>query len=78
MNALSQRNTLFKRDVARHGDALVAAGVGLQGIGLMLAERELSRDEFAALHNAVIALGAMVSGAGGELYTAATEQEGRQ
>lgn len=69
---------LFKKTVARRGDALVAAGIGLEGIGLMLAENELSGDELNALHHAVRALGAMVKSAGGDLFDKATRQEAGQ
>nr|WP_286949081.1 hypothetical protein [Pseudomonas sp. UBA6718] len=76
MSNLPPKDAFFRRDVERHGDALQAAGIGLEGIGLMLSERDLSSDEVNALHHAVIALGAMVKGAGGDLYSAATAQEG--
>lgn len=78
MSELPSKNAFFRSDVARHGDALNAAGIGLEGIGLMLSERELTSSEMNALHHAVIALGAMVKDAGGHLYSAATELEGSQ
>lgn len=76
MSNTSSDKAFFRADVARHGDALNAAGIGLEGIGLMLSERDLNSAEVNALHHAVIALGVMVKGAGGELYCAATSKEG--
>lgn len=78
MSKLPSKAVFFQREAARHGDALNAAGIGLQGIGRMLAESELNSDEINALHHAVIALGAMVSDSGGHLFSAATELEGKQ
>lgn len=78
MSKLLPKSVFFLREAARHGDALSAAGIGLRGIGRMLAENELSREEINALHHAVIALGVMVSDSGGQLFSVATELEGKQ
>lgn len=78
MSAGTPKGDLFKTVVARQGDALTSAGIGLKGIGLMLAENELSGDELNALHHAVRALGAMVKSAGGDLFDKATRQGGDQ
>jgi hypothetical protein len=78
MNMLPSKDDVFRAAIERKGDALNAAGIGLAGIGLMLAEGELSTDEANALHHAVIALGAMVAGVGGDLYSAATELGGSE
>lgn len=75
MNNIPAKDALFRKSVATHGDALSAAGIGLQGIGLMLAENEMHEDEINALHHAVVALGAMVKGAGYDLFSGATEPE---
>lgn len=68
----------FSQDVATQGDALIAAGIGLEGIGLMLAESELSGAELHALHHTVRALGVMVKCAGGDLFNMATSREADQ
>lgn len=78
MSKLPPKAVFFQREAARHGDALNAAGIGLQGIGRMLAESELNSDETNALYHAVIALGVMVSDSGGQLFSAAMELEGKQ
>ncbi|WP_334180913.1 hypothetical protein [Pseudomonas nitroreducens] len=78
MNTLPSKEEVFRCTVERKGDALNAAGIGLAGIGLMLAEGELSTEEANALHHAVIALGAMVAGVGGDLYNAAEEMRGSE
>ncbi|TRO37667.1 hypothetical protein EQ832_12880 [Pseudomonas sp. ALS1131] len=70
--------TQFLRDVADSGDVLSAAGIGLEGIGLMLSERELSSSEANALHHAVIALGTMVKSQGYSLFSDAKKLEGSQ
>ena len=75
---LSQKIKGFRRTVAGSGDALSSAGIGLKGIGLMLAERELSTSEANALHHAVIALGVMVEAQGGTLFDSADELEGNE
>ena len=78
MNNIPSENAFFLREVAQRSDVLNAAGIGLEGIGLMLAESELSSSEMNALHHAVIALGAMVKGAGSDLYSAAKKLEGSE
>lgn len=72
MSALPEDHSLFQRSVAKQGDDLTAAGIGLEGIGLMLLDRELGDDDTNALHHAVIGLGAMVKGAGYGLFSSAT------
>ena len=76
MSKTPSDNAFFRAEVARHGDALSAAGIGLEGIGLMLSERDLNSAEVNALHHAVIALGVLVKGAGSEMYCAAAAKEG--
>ena len=78
MSPGASTENLSQKAAARRGDTLVAAGIGLEGIGLMLAENELSGDELNALHHAVRALGAMVKAAGGDLFDEATRQGGGQ
>lgn len=69
MSDLPTNQEFFQRAVMKQGDALAAAGIGLEGIGLMLAERNLSEEETNALHHAVIGLGAMVKGTGYQLFS---------
>lgn len=78
MSKRPHAETQFLRDVAGSGDVLSAAGIGLEGIGLMLSERELSSSEANALHRAVIALGAMVKSQGYSLFSDAKKLEGGQ
>lgn len=78
MSKRPHAETQFLRDVADSGDALSAAGIGLEGIGLMLSERELSSSETNALHHAVIALGSMVKSQGLSLFSDAKRLEGSQ
>lgn len=75
MNKPSSKNDFFLNDVQRKSDALVAAGIGLEGIGLLLAERELEHDETNALLHAVSALGVMVRSTAHELFSGAKQLE---
>lgn len=70
--------TRFVEDAALSGDLLCAAGMGLRGIGLMLAETELSDSERTSLYHAVIALGALVDAEGSGLFWKAKELEGNE
>nr|WP_024308176.1 hypothetical protein [Pseudomonas sp. P818] len=78
MSALPSKITFFRQGVAASAGVLSSAGIGLKGIGLMLAERELSSSEANALHHAVIALGFMVEAQGGTLFDSADELEGNE
>ncbi|MEQ6331040.1 hypothetical protein VLF92_22295 [Pseudomonas chengduensis] len=78
MSTLPSKTAFFRRGVKASGDVLSSAGIGLKGIGLMLAERELSSSEANALHHAVIALGVMVEAQGGTLFDSADELEGNE
>lgn len=56
------------------GDGLCAAGFGLRTIGLMLSERDLSKDEFNGLCHAITALGDLVKINGNKVYSHAVRQ----
>lgn len=61
-------------DLQAAGDALSAAGLGLRTIGLMLSERELSKDEYNGLCHAITALGDLVKNNGYKVYSHADRQ----
>lgn len=62
--------------LSQSADGLVSAGVGLERIGLMLNEGELSADERNGLEQAVRALGDYVRRTGIELYAQAAKMKG--
>lgn len=75
MDSSPVKSGVFLGDLKRKSDALIAAGIGLEGIGLLLAERELGHDETNALLHAVSALGVLVRSTALELFSGAEQLE---
>lgn len=63
-------------DLARRAEGLTSAGIGLEQIGLLLNESELSSNERNGLEQAVRALGDYVRRAGYDLYAQADRMKG--